>query len=361
MNQYTIENGTAGTFLVYRLGQEDELDTFSLGMVANNRISGILPVSFTQGKTDKYFRFNITSKISLRQFIKGGISRTQFVKILTSMGRLFQACEEYMLELSALLLDLDYLYINVTTLEISAICIPIIHPEVARLPELFLKGFISEVIYAEEEDLGYPARILNRINRSDPFSPADLLIDLNRLQQVEEEPERSSAPPKAVQVQQKSKARSFFGLFRRKTEPEPWSARTLPDKSKILDFGETCTLTDEAKNGGTTLLSGANSVDAKKRAYLLRVKTEERVLIDQRYFRIGSERTYAHFCIEDNPAISRSHADINEREGRYFIVDNNSTNHTYLDGEQLLSGQEYPIDPKSEILLADERIKLQIV
>ena len=56
----------------------------------------------------------------------------------------------------------------------------------------------------------------------------------------------------------------------------------------------------------------------------------------------------------DNSAVSRSHADIIARNGAYFIRDNNSLNHTFLDGRQLQGGVEVQLENGVKFKLADE-------
>jgi pSer/pThr/pTyr-binding forkhead associated (FHA) protein len=87
---------------------------------------------------------------------------------------------------------------------------------------------------------------------------------------------------------------------------------------------------------------------------LTRLKTGETVKIDGQQFVIGKKQEKVNYCILDNPAISRVHAAIVERDGQFYIIDAGSTNHTYVDGTQAPANLEVPINNGAKIRLANE-------
>lgn len=87
---------------------------------------------------------------------------------------------------------------------------------------------------------------------------------------------------------------------------------------------------------------------------LKRASTGETVEINKPVFRIGKERSYVDYFIADNSAISRSHADIVCRNGRYYIVDRNSKNRTFVNEEPIPAGVEIEIDSSTRLRLANE-------
>ena len=63
------------------------------------------------------------------------------------------------------------------------------------------------------------------------------------------------------------------------------------------------------------------------------------------------------YFISDNTAISRSHANVISRDGEYFVVDTNSTNHTYVNGMMIQSNVETKIADGAKIRLANEEFE----
>ena len=88
--------------------------------------------------------------------------------------------------------------------------------------------------------------------------------------------------------------------------------------------------------------------------HLVRKKTGETINITKPEFAIGKSHTKTDYAIENNSAISRVHCIIVQRNGVNYIKDNNSTNHTYIDGVELKPGQEVLLKNKMTIQLGDE-------
>jgi hypothetical protein len=122
-------------------------------------------------------------------------------------------------------------------------------------------------------------------------------------------------------------------------------------------IGET-TVLNTNPTGQTTVLG----VDAMMPVmpYLVRKRNNERIDINKPVFRIGKEKSYVDYFIADNSAISRSHANIVTRENEYFLVDTNSTNHSYIDGKMIPSNQEVQIASGSVIKLANEEFEFHL-
>lgn len=84
---------------------------------------------------------------------------------------------------------------------------------------------------------------------------------------------------------------------------------------------------------------------------LHRVLTGEIISVNKPVFRLGKEKSYVDYFVTNNVAVSRSHADIITRGNKYFVVDLNSKNCTYI------NEQRTPVQCEVEIFDSD-RIKL---
>lgn len=116
--------------------------------------------------------------------------------------------------------------------------------------------------------------------------------------------------------------------------------------------GETSVLGGGA--GETSVLGGSPT------ATLIRKKNNESARIAKANFAIGKERSKVDFCIPDNTSISRTHARIVCRGGAYYIVDNNSTNFTFVNGNKINPGQEVKINSGDIIKLSDEEFEFRM-
>lgn len=123
------------------------------------------------------------------------------------------------------------------------------------------------------------------------------------------------------------------------------------------DYGETTVLYD-GTYGETTVLDQDQT--QMMTPSLMRTRNNEKIMINKPIFRIGKERSYVDYFIGDNTAISRSHASIVLRDNKYYVVDTNSTNHTYVNGQMLQSNLEFEVKHGDKIRLANEDFEFQL-
>lgn len=107
----------------------------------------------------------------------------------------------------------------------------------------------------------------------------------------------------------------------------------------------------------TTVL---NAKPAQPSLTLTRVRDGGSFAVSQPRFRIGRDPATVDYIVSDNTAVGRHHADILEHDGACFVVDLNSTNHTYLNGQELTPGMEYPLQDGDELTLGDEAFRVSL-
>ena len=577
-----FENQGTSTYLVYEVQPTDELDTMTLGMLANNTIPGFAPVTFQQIDTTKYIKFNVTAKVSVAQFFSGPVNKRRLMGVFYGLINAVSSAEDYMLDPNMLLLDLNYMYSDVSTCETVLICLPIMNHSSENLDlGKFFKNVIFNTQFDQTENCGYVAQILNYLNSTPNLSLYDfknLLDSINKggaapaapqpvpqpmpqpapqpvpqpvpqpmpqpapqpaPQPVPQQPaqnwqpvipqggvtppapqpqqpknagfavpgqqpqapggfavpgQQPQQPPKAPggfavpgqqpqqpktpvnpdekpmtlmylmqhynkenaaiykaqqdakkgqksesapkqpkpgkepkkgkqsappmpggfavpgqqpqapggfavpgqqpqqpkvpggfavpgQQPQQPKAPNFAAPQQPKAPaympPQPQQpqapAFAMPQQSQPapqpipqpaqpampINFGATTVLGGEDM-GGTTVLA-APTAAAKPNPYLLRRKNNERIPLNKPVFRIGKEKSYVDYFIADNPAISRSHANIINREGDFFIVDTNSTNHTYVNDVMSPSNAETKLAHGDRVTLGNEEFEFKMI
>ncbi|MBQ3045591.1 MAG: FHA domain-containing protein [Clostridia bacterium] len=529
MSVFTIENQGVNTYLVYKVTADDEFDSLSFGMLANNKIRGIAPILFTQVDTDKYLKYNISSKVPVSTYFKGTVTRKRLLDVFSGIASAVMAAEEYMVDTSLFIFNIDHIYVDATTNETTIICIPVVNCAHSTVDlQMFYKQIMYSTQFDQSENCDYIAPIINYLNSTQVFSLLDFkkLVDrLNfsaaqsaavssasvsvpaaaqpRTQQpapVVTTPPVQKAPPAATnaaygvspkavpdntprnpaqqpalnvqtpgaasgfgavpvamppvpqkaakpgKAQKKSatvseapdaaqgekqislvtlltkfskenldlyKAQKANGKSGKKEKApkaakqvqappvnfaipgqtpavpanpsqvappakQPFGAQQAPSKNiappvkapatnsyqqitvapqkpvnvQQANFGETTVLSSAAV-GETTVL-GVSPVVSSPVAHLVRIKTGERIAVNKPAFRIGKEKSYVDYFISDNTAISRSHADIIMKGGNYYVVDLNSTNHTFINETIIESGTENLIKAGDKIRFGNE-------
>ncbi len=98
----------------------------------------------------------------------------------------------------------------------------------------------------------------------------------------------------------------------------------------------------------------------KAMPYLIRVNTEERIMLSKLTFKIGKASRGVDYTVDGNGAISRQHAIITQKDGVCYIKDNKSTNHTYVNDKVVEDGVEEILTHDSRIRLGDEEFLFKI-
>lgn len=551
MGSFNYENQGTNTYLVYAIAPDEEIDTMSLGMLTNNTIPGLAQTLFTQLDDRKFIKYNISAKVTASDFFMGAINRRRLLGVFNSIVDAILGAEEYMIDSSMILLDLNYIFTDVSTCEAKMICLPVIRPDVAAANYgAFFKNIMFNHQFDQSENCDYVTQIINYLNSTPVFSLYDfknLLNHLSHSEQGQRNPQPSAIrtaaptvqpsvpqpgnhtmasvaapqfqpqgqenrpvpqrPSGAVPQYDAGKARAFQEVFvnqkpmaqipqkapavpsapaqpiqqtpentitlfqllshynkenaaaykaqkeakkngnmaamqgqpvqpkqntrntnapamgfaipgqtavpqapqsapaknGKKSQPNiavppngpsaaqpayapmqpaypPAQSATRPAYAPVqpgyapaqpayapmqqsqpmqsMNFGETTVL--GAAIGETTVLSAVQPCAQNPAPQLVRLKNNERIPLNKPVFRIGKERSYVDYFVGDNPAISRSHANIIARDGAYFIVDTNSTNHTYVNGMLIQSNVETKISHGDKVRLANEEFEFKL-
>ena len=127
MENFSFENQGTNTYLVYTFGETDVIDTMSLGMITNNRILGLAETIYQQLDDVRQVNYNVTAKVALSQFFTGAVNKKRLLGVFSGIVNSLLETEDYMLEQSSILLDLDYIFVNVTSCEPALICLPVLN------------------------------------------------------------------------------------------------------------------------------------------------------------------------------------------------------------------------------------------
>lgn len=101
------------------------------------------------------------------------------------------------------------------------------------------------------------------------------------------------------------------------------------------------------KESTKTLIKGV-------KPFIVRKRTKEKIVINRNLFKLGKDAAYVDYCIKDNPAVSRNHADIVRKADGFYLVDKGSLNHTFVNGKKLADGEYRKLENGCLMQLADE-------
>lgn len=507
MKDLYYENQGTTTYLVYKIKENDQIDTMTLGMLTNNRIPGLVPTTFTQMDKDKYIKFNVSAKVSASQFLSGTVKRKQLLGMFRGITEAMAAAEDYMLDRNDILLNADYIFADVSTCESLLICLPVKSSdggsplaemaEKKEEPVEFFRNIMFTTRFDQTEDCGYVAGIMNYLNTTSvpdmremkqmlegldrqtigtpltpvqgqmmaqpggqsysqpmqdmaavvnvvpmpagkpvqnpagtvspkkakstakkaeksnqekqPENPADnapemtfmylmqhyskenkAIYDAQKEAKKQKNNKKSQAnanvgfvvpgmdgtavPPvqptapqskpqvQAVPPQQSKVQKSVASPAQPVVQPQLTVSQVPPMQTQpqMPVMSETTVLVSPMIGETTVLVNGQLPGQNQMIPFLIRRKGNEKISLNKPVFRIGKERSYADYFIGDNTAISRSHANIVSRDGEYYLVDTNSTNHTFLNGQMIQSNVETKLAHGDTIRLANEDFEFKL-
>lgn len=151
------------------------------------------------------------------------------------------------------------------------------------------------------------------------------------------------------------------GRKKKSTPPSPEPSRGGYDPFRGGQSGATGSdPTTSVLDGGaapTTMLNGGQGGAS---AMLFRLKTGENATVSRPVFGIGKDQRQVEFCVTNNTSISRRHAEIRQKNGAFYLVDLNSTNGTFLNGQKLSPNQEMILKSGDRIKLSDEEFQFKM-
>lgn len=146
---------------------------------------------------EKYIKYNISAKVSVRQFFSGTVNRKRLVGVFSGIVNAMLSAEEYMIDTGSILLDLDYIYTDVSTCETILICIPVVMEEEAEDLGKFFKNIVFGTKFDQTENCDYVAKIINYLNSMPVFSLLDFKDILDGLGREETDTKREIPMGKA--------------------------------------------------------------------------------------------------------------------------------------------------------------------
>ena len=299
-----------------KAGRKERINETELSQLARIKPCGIMHV--TKTKKDSVI-YTCPANINLTDRLKKAISKYDFFFMIEQIVIMVEDVYNNGLNVNSVRFNMDDVYINEMTKEMYFIYFPIVGGQESA----DIVGFIENIIYTMtpviNEDTNYISRFMYYVRSFHGFNGNAIEKYISR----EERAVVNVLKNKAVTMQQ-----------------------TMQQQ-----------IMQQAMQGsmdGTTVLSDDGiSVQQIQQmqpvnyhfASLTRQVTGEKIELGKPSFVLGKNPEKSDYAVADNTNISRVHAVITTRNGRYYVMDQNSTNGTFINGRIIKAGQETEILP----------------
>ena len=365
----TKQNGM--TFVEYHLGAADAYDDRVSDKVA--QLGNIIPFQYKDEDGKRSIVSYVHNDNTLEVTLKRTLKKAEALAVIKGLLCAFEIGAAGV-QISYLVRDAKYIYVDPESFAVKCIMVPVKQDALGQsdIPDFF-RNIVAHMRFDDADSDNYVARILTLIN-TDHYSNMKLkeLVDAEmekigvfytRDEGIRTGLDTHAAPDvnkdvKVNRVGVMNNMRPQMGQPGMPQMPKPEmpkpempkpQAPQMPKpempKPQAPQMGQ-----PQMPNGGLMgQLGGARPIP-----HLIRKKTGEIINITKPEFVIGKSKTKADYAIENNSAISREHCTVIQRDGVNYIKDDNSTNHTYVNGVELQPGKEVLLKHKTEIRMGDE-------
>ena len=158
----------------YLLDAADIVDT-KVDMGMSGRFPQIIPYTLEEKDGQRTFVYQIGERMQMTEFLKKEINKKQMLTLLYNVLSALETFGMNMISLSYVAKDIQYIFVNPETLEVSFI-VAGVDKEITDLNEVrdFVKAIICDATYFEMDRDNYVARLISFTNRRGTFSISDM-------------------------------------------------------------------------------------------------------------------------------------------------------------------------------------------
>lgn len=336
-----------------KLSASEKVNEREFASFSQRQIRGLLKPEIIRkwGKTS--IKYTGPIGVSLYERMEKPITKYDFLFIMEQIVDISQKLQMNAMSLNKIIWDIHQVYVNEITREVQFLYLPL----EKSANEQNVLGFINDVIYAvhpeADQNSEYLSRFVYFMKGLREFDPARIeKFILNEEKSVVKTIKSHYTGQSGFMTDKPKDYYEHYDNDDEKTDllDEELTEPLDEEVTGLLSEQEDTMLLDNSGEG-TVLLRQEQRVHCP---VLYRIRTEEKICINKRAFRIGNEQNYADYFVSDNDAVSRRHANIIIREKRCFVVDLGSTNGTYINDQSIPDQQEIEIHDGDRLRLADE-------
>lgn len=359
MSKYRIASNKSLVKIVRKFWGKVPVSEREMKVFEENLLTGFLRPQL-EGKHKIVYTAPLS--ITLRAYMEKGMTIHKLYNVLAQVVEITKKVDMYGFYLNNLVLDDKLIYVKEITGELYFMYEPL----EGRDNSTNVYGFLSDMLAKLKGD---DREIMEECKMVRAFldEPGNYRIDqleafiMDVYPQIYQQVTRAEKGLSGFITSSRLSYRQHYGT--QSTDKEfVSSSRSLTNREVVGDDEGGTVLLRHDDEDGTVLLQEEGTVLLQQHrmvALLHRKRTGENIEVFGNEFRIGKDAG-ANFSIRDNKAISRQHATIYNNGAEFMLRDENSTNHTYLNGKMLEQGRMEVLRDGDMIRLADEEFAFSV-
>ena len=375
----SLNNGFINSTII--CNEKKDVDLDALNLLASAEYSQLCHCAYKNENKHHHFIYDTNELLPLTQ-LQAGLSFENVVDILSAASDLLNVLAENNLVIDNIKNAKEYIFKSDEGYKF--IYIPIVHKPHISVKDYIIKllsvihhkdvrltKFIKELRKKKENEqaLAYITAFVSSYESHYDYSEdaTSLLSDEGATSLLDDEGATSllNVPPNSSEAD--------TSLLSDEGETTVLSQSNYSDNCDTINTGSgSARLTeffhDESGEYETTVLTSQpivqnnpinREIESEYYLYIIRNLNGEKITIDVTPFTIGKDSSNMDFVL-NNDSVSRHHATIIYENGDYFIMDNNSTNGTTIEGIKLQPGEKGEIGNGYIISLGNESFQAHI-
>ena len=316
------------TFLRLQTERNEMLDPREADILTQGKVNGLFPVSVVpKGKTYQLV-YDVTGYMFLESYLKSGLRKAAFAALLQEIYGTLRDLREAFFSPESMLLSLDRVFLSPGSKKVSFVFVPVQHYVGEHSMRDFYLAIARETVFSPGESPAYTEELTGLLKRGLNLSLFELEEYIRRLSQA---PAPDTPKNRCNACHAVNRRAALFCAFcgapmhvkgeQNRAVYDPLAAKKGPAPGA------------PAPHGPEPLRERDTPPASRGKAWMIRKRTGAAFPLETARWTVG--KSGCDCSVPDNPAVSRLHAEILQREGHFFVVDLFSTNKTYVNGQPI--------------------------
>lgn len=354
MNKIEIVHKKKEKYVFIKLSPTEVLNTREVELLGKRQVRYLIsPEIKIKKKSELIYR--VTNLVSLKEYLHAVTSKAIFLNCIISIIDMMKDAQQMMLYGKNFILNSDYIFVEPTTKALMYVYLPIVNYDAEYYIKNLFQSLVYDTVFNQLENCDYVRQYITYFQMHPNFSVFDFEMFIREMNGEEVKPGDKQVEIKNDEEKTISKSTMLAQMATQNPQANVAHPSKLLNQERVVSGTTVLGATDY----GTTVLSPQQLNLKVNYGSLIRKKTGENIEITGDNFLVGQSNS-ADYAILDNTAVSRKHAVIINKNGKSYVIDQGSTNGTYIDDDKLTPNVETEICAGQRLRFADEEYEFMV-
>lgn len=406
MKKWYVKTDNEKNYVIFEEdNSEAEFNDVAFGMCMNNNIPCLIPCSVSRSDNKRIIMYNVSSYQTMQELLENETSFDLISSLFIDMCSSIIMLRRYMIDTNSLIFDTDKIYVDTLNAKAKFLIYPLNEKRAVDLRDIFRNIIVK--LKLNKQDSKNVGEILSMLNKN-KFSAETFLADMKDPDRNKNNGHNIRPVSYAVKTESdripsdRAENSAVMSNFDAKENdmhiPAPDPVRTENNKDNKKNgslinklFAPKKKTVSKAKSSSMDGLNipGKENANTKKNITVLQntsdtdvtvpaddvtailtdmdqypklrnKTTNETVTVDKDMFKIGRDASLGLDMVINQKLVSHYHASIRCKNGAYYIIDENSTNHVFVNGQKIPVNDNFRLNDGDVIKIGSEEFVFEL-